>query len=281
MKKKVIVVIVLVLIAAAVVASVLCATSRKGNTQTAQTSTTTEADSAIQTSKAYFNGFLKRYNNSMSELVRMVYDPQNVRADWLADGLCINFSKVESFNDVIAEDVSQLKFSDIMSEDEFSELKGNGTQSNFWFIYDTAKLNALFDAVYGKGKFTAQSLLGGEKADMITTKGYYLYNSLPDYAANYTYYVNYRSVEHIGNKIKLKVNLIFSVESDFNSECINVFEFNTQNTVCEIPLDSAKPSDYTYKSLKDEFGFDESKLNEFTVVLTETADGLRFETIEL
>ncbi len=239
-------------------------------------------DEMTQAGRAFFDSLLVKQNNSFIELVRMLVDPHNVNVTWLVTPQYEDFSQAE-YGAVIYPELSQLKYSDVVNEQEFAELKGDGKTASWWLFVNGADINALFDEVFAKGRFTANDLVGSNQVEKMTSKGFYMYQQEPEYNRHYTYYVNYRSVEHIDNKVILKVNLISAVEISATPGYVGVCEFNTQKNLGRLNLDHEKnqmPEDFTYDKVKKQLGFDEASLQEYTFTLIETEDGLRLHSFE-
>ncbi len=238
-------------------------------------------DQVSEEGKAYFEGLLKEYNNSFIDLVSMLVAPEKARVTWLLTPHYEDFATAD-YNAVIIPEMSTRKYSDVVSEEEFAELKGDGKTANYWFFVDGAEINALFDQVFEKGRFTIKDLLGSNEDDRITSKGFYMYKDELDYNMYYTYYVNYRYVSHEGNKVILKVNLISAVEISATPGYVGVCEFNTNRNLGRLTLaEGEMPEHYTFDTVKEQLEFNEDSLNEYTFTLIETEGGLRLHSVEI
>ncbi len=254
---------------------------------TADTTASTEPtkapveDEVSEAGKAHFEEMLKNYNNSFIDLVSMLVAPEKARATWLVTPYYENFADAE-FDAVIIPELSDRKYSDVVNEEEFAELKGDGKTASNWFFVDGKDINALFDQVFEKGRFTAEDLLGSSEDDRITSNGFYMYKEEPDYNRYYTYYVNYRYVSHEGDKVILKVNLISAVEISATPGYVGVCEFNTQRSLGRLTLaEGEMPEHYTFDTVKEQLKFDADTLNEYTFTLIETEDGFKLHSVEV
>ena len=254
---------------------------------TADTTVSTEPtkapveDQVSDAGKAHFEEMLKEYNNSFIDLVSMLVAPEKARATWLVTPHYENFADAE-YDKVIIPELSDRKYSDVVNEEEFAALKGDGKAASNWFFIDGKDINGLFDQVFEKGRFTAEDLLGSNEDDRITSKGFYMYKDEPDYAMYYTYYVNYRYVSHEGDKIILKVNLISAVEISATPGYVGVCEFNTNRNLGRLNLtEDEMPEHYTFDTVKEQLEFNEDSLNEFTFTFIETEDGFKLHSVEL
>ncbi len=240
-------------------------------------------DEMTEAGKAFFNELLVEHNNSFIELIRMLVDPQNVNATWLITPQYEDFSAAQ-YDAVIYPELSQAKYSDVVNEEEFAELKGDGKAANYWFFINGADIDGLFNQVFEKNRFTTKDLMGGNDVEKITSKGYYMFQREKEYNRYYTYYVNYRYVEHVDNKVILKVNLISAVEISATPGYVGVCEFNTQKNLGRLALNhdiGEMPEDFTYEKVKEQLDFNEDSLKEFTFTLIETAEGLRLYSVEI
>ena len=240
-------------------------------------------DEMTEAGKAFFNELLVEHNNSFIELVRMLVDPQNVNATWLITPQYEDFSAAQ-YDAVIYPELSQAKYSDVVNEEEFAELKGDGKAANYWFFINGADIDGLFNQVFEKNRFTTKDLIDCNDVEKITSKGYYMFQREKEYNRYYTYYVNYRYVEHVDNKVILKVNLISAVEISATPGYVGVCEFNTQKNLGRLELNhdiGEMPEHFTYEKVKEQLGFNEDSLKEFTFTLIETAEGLRLYSVEI
>ena len=240
-------------------------------------------DEMTEAGKAFFNELLVEHNNSFIELIRMLVDPQNVNATWLITPQYEDFSAAQ-YDAVIYPELSQAKYSDVVNEEEFAELKGDGKAANYWFFINGADIDGLFNQVFEKNRFTTKDLMGGNDVEKITSKGNYMFQREKEYNRYYTYYVNYRYVEHVDNKVILKVNLISAVEISATPGYVGVCEFNTQKILGRLELNhdiGEMPEDFTYEKVKEQLDFNEDSLKEFTFTLIETAEGLRLYSVEI
>ena len=254
---------------------------------TAETTATPEPtkapveDEVSDAGKAHFEEMLKEYNNSFIDLICMLVAPKKARATWLVTPHYEDFAEAE-YDAVILPDLSDRKYSDVVSEEEFAELKGDGKAASNWFFIDSKDINTLFDQVFEKSRFTTEDLLGSNEDDRITSKGFYMYKDEPDYNMYYTYYVNYRYVSHEGDKVVLKVNLISAVEISATPGYVGVCEFNTNRNLGRLRLaEGEMPEHYTFDTVKEQLEFDEASLNEFTFTLIETEDGFKLHSVEI
>ena len=254
---------------------------------TAETTVSTEPtrapveDQVSDAVKVHFEEMLKEYNNSFIDLISMLVAPEKARATWLVTPHYENFADAE-YDKVIIPELSDRKYSDVVNEEEFAKLKGDGKTASYWFFIDGKDINGLFDQVFEKGRFTAEDLLGSNDDDRITSKGFYMYKDEPDYNRYYTYYVNYRYVSHEGDKVILKVNLISAVEISATPGYVGVCEFNTNRNLGRLNLaEGEMPEHYTFDTVKKQLEFNEDSLNEFTFTFIETEDGFKLHSVEL
>ncbi len=267
------------------------------NTKNEDDTTTTKTEPVITTSneptrapvedevsdagKAHFEEMLKKYNNCFNDLVCMLVNPQKARATWLVTPNFEDFADAE-YDKVIIPELSDRKYSDVVNEEEFAKLKGDGETVSEWFFIDGKDINALFDQVFEKGRFTVNDLLGSNPEDRITSKGFYMYKDEPDYNMYYTYYVNYRYVSHEGDKVIIKVNLISAVEISATPGYVGVCEFNTNRNLGRLNLaEGEMPEDYTFDTVKEQLKFSEDSLNEYTFTLVETEDGFKLRSVQI
>lgn len=263
--------------------------AEENTTTTASADTTTDSaeptkkpvqDEVSEAGKAYFNELLVEHNNSFGDLVSMLVAPEKARATWLVTPWYEDFSSAE-YDAVIIPEISGRKYSDVVSEDEFAELQGNG-EANYWFFIDGAEINALFDEVFEKGRFNVRDLLGTNESDRITSKNFYVYKDEAEYNRYYTYYVNYRYVSHEGDKVVLKVNLISAVEISATPGYVGVCEFNTQRNLGRLTLaEGEMPEHFNFDEVQEKLGFNADTLNEYTITLIQTDDGFRLHSFEI
>ena len=292
MKKTVLHKLISVVLASATVISLVGFTTACDNDTTTEVTTTEAAttnevtkapveDASTEAAKKFFEEeLLQKNNNGFADIMWMLYEPQKVRATWLITPYFEDFSDAE-YDEIIIPDLSDRKYSDVVNEEEFAALKGDGKQVNEWFFVSGDEVNALFDSVFEKGRFTVKDLLGTNEDDRITSKGFYMYKGEPDYNMYFTYYVNYRYVTHEGDKIILKVNLISAVELSATPGYVGVCEFDSLRSLGRLELgEEEMPEDYTFDTVQKQLCFDKDSLNEYTFIFVETPDGIRLHSFE-
>ncbi|MBO5896786.1 MAG: hypothetical protein J6Q83_05765 [Clostridia bacterium] len=262
-------------------------TTVAGTTATAEATETTaptkpsvENASTDAAKKFFEEELLQKNNNGFSDIVYMLNEPEKTRATWLITPQFEDFSKAE-YDAVIYPELSDRKYSDVVNEAEFAELKGDGTKASEWFFINGDELNTLFDSVFEKGRFTVNDLLGTNEDDRITSKGFYVYKDEAEYNMYYTYYVNYRHVAHEGDKVILKVNLISAVEVSATPGYVGVCEFDSLRSLGRLTLaENEMPEDFTFDEVADQLYINTDTLNEYTFTFIETADGYRLHSFE-
>ena len=159
---------------------------------------------------------------------------------------------------------TELSVSDIMTKEEFDKLDSSASYK----VYKVAELQKKIDELWVPGRFSVEKI--ARSSDLITSKGYLLYNFAPSSGDYVVFYGEpAKCVKDGDTKFVLDAYMIY-----YNPTDSGVYDFATDINLSYAQIKTDDTS-VNFNSIKDTLGLQLNKINTVTFTFEATNSGIR------